>query len=181
MPINVSLSYESLYVWQLSILRFKVCTDTHDRQPSRLFQATADARVAADNLVSLSLLQREREDNYVVHDLVLDFVNGTIKMFDDIKAAAVSRQVDYLGSLKVLQSYGPKGERIDGFFTLTALWWSLEQLSGDDTLSVKTYTDSLARLEQNTPKKIVDYLTNVVERLFSLQVMSHKEGCEAII
>ena len=159
-------------MWQLSILWFEVCTDNFDRQSSPLFQATSDARVAADNLVSLSLLQRGPEDNYVVHDLVLDFVSGTIKMFDDTKAAAVSRQADYLGSLKVLQNYGSRGERIDGFFTLTALWWSLEQLSGDDTLSVKTYTGSLARLEQDTPKDTVDYLTSVVTRLFSLQVMS---------
>lgn len=92
-------------------------------------------------------MQFRRGDGYLVHEIVLDFTKSTI--YGEIKEAAMSRQAQYLGRLDVLKAYRSSAGKVNGdYFSLLALWRSLEDLSGDKSLEAKTYNDSLEALGQ---------------------------------
>lgn len=134
-----------------------------------LLQDPKDVRVLAKDLVGRSLVQMHGNE-YLLHDRLLDFVKGRIEDFPETKASATSRQSVYLGRLDVLRAYSDKGEIDGGFFSLIALWRSLEKLSKDALLQLNTYSTSLAQLEniEVTPNDI-DTCASVA-RSFDLQV-----------
>lgn len=111
-----------------------------------------------------------RGSEYLLHDRLLDFVKGKLKDFPEIKAFATSRQSEYLGRVDVLRAYSDRGEVDGGFFSLIALWRSLEKLSEDALLQLNTYSTSLCQLEniEVTPDGIDTCMS--VARSFDLQV-----------
>lgn len=136
-----------------------------------LLQDPKDVRVLAKDLVGRSLMQM-RGDKYLLHDSLLDFVKGKIKDFPETKTFATSHQSEYLGRLDVLKAYSDRGEVDGGFFSLIALWKSLEKLSDDALLQLNTYSTSLCQLEniEVTPDDGIDTCASVA-RSFDLQVM----------
>lgn len=82
-------------------------------------------------------------DEYSVHDLLLDFAKKEIEGSGD-KESATSRQAQYLGRLDVFEAYSKMGGDCGCHnYKLMALWRSVEELSGDKELAVKTYNVSL--------------------------------------
>lgn len=121
---------------------------------------------------------QKRGGDYQVHDLLLDFAKSEINMerFRTIKEAATSRQAQYLGRLDVVHTYSDTGELAGGVYSLMALWRSLEELSGDTGLEVKTYTTSLGALERGEATSDVASTYGAVARLFDLQVRLPREA-----
>ena len=131
-------------------------------------QELEDARLAAKDLQSRSLLQK-RGNDYAVHDLLLNFVKVTIEEFEAIKKIATSRQAGYLGRLDVLSGYLTWGKNGD-LYSLVALWRSLEELSGDTQLEENTYKSSLEVVERSGVASLVADNFASVASLFNLQV-----------
>lgn len=93
-----------------------------------------------------------------------------MERFGTIKEAATSRQAQYLGRPDVVHTYSDNGEVDGGVYSLMALWRSLEELSGDPGLEVKTYTNSLVDLEGSEATFDAATTYGAVARLFDLQV-----------
>lgn len=68
---------------------------------------------------------------YRLHDLVLEYLQLTIKMYgDDLAEKATSRQARYLGTLRVFREYSARGQNAitGGYYSLIALWNSVKKL-----------------------------------------------------
>lgn len=131
-------------------------------------QDPIDAKAVAKGLERKSLLQVVGQ-GYHMHDVLLDFAKVTIEGFRNIKAIATQRQAQYLGRLKALRACVENGATGPPFYLLLSLWRSLEELSGDNQLEVRTYTSSLKELEgSETGDAAVTYFNAGV--LFAFQV-----------
>eukprot|EP00903_Cladosiphon_okamuranus_P015636 g14438.t1 len=75
----------------------------------------------------------------------------------------------HLGTISVLEGYARAGEVLQGFYALMALWKSVEDLSGDQQLEVRTYGVSLKTLEESEPTADVAFTNWAAGRLFKLQ------------
>lgn len=116
------------------------------------------------------MLQPRVEDQYFVHDLLLDFakINIKAKKLEVIKKAATSRQTQYLGRLDVLLGYFVHGNSLNGMHSLMGLWQSLIELSGNEQLVVGAYTASLGALEEED--KLAATICSALGQLYNLQV-----------
>lgn len=139
-----------------------VCPFIHSQNPQ-------DAQVVAKGLAGRSLVFL-KQDGYRVHDLILDFAKLQILTKPPLVKYATSRQARYLGRLAVVRGYAGTGEYQEGFHALAALWRSVEGLSGDEELEVKTYNDSLLPLERSEATVDVAQVFSTVGGLYILQV-----------
>lgn len=88
-------------------------------------------------------------DEYVVHNLLLEFAKKTID--EETKAAAMSRQAQYLGRPDVVEAYQNNAQEFTGGnYALVQLRRSLEDLSGYKLLKVQPYENSLNTTKQST-------------------------------
>lgn len=110
------------------------------------------------------------EQNYYLHDLVLDFAKDELRKLRGKVQLVTSCQAQYLGTISVLEGCARAGEVLRGFYALMALWKSVEDLSGDRQLEVGTYRISLKALEESEPTADAAYTTWAAGRLFHLQV-----------
>lgn len=110
------------------------------------------------------------EQDYYLHDLVLDFAKDELRKLRGNMQLVTSHQAQYLGAISVLESYARAGEVLPGFYSLMALWQSLEDLSGDKQLEVSTYGVNLKALEGSEPTKHLADINWAAGRLFELQV-----------
>lgn len=115
-------------------------------------------------------LVRVAEQSYYLHDLVLDFAKDELSKLRGKVQLVTSRQAQYLGTISVLEGYARAGLVSRGFYDLMALWKSVEDLSGDEQMEVRTYGASLKALEESEPTADVAYTNWSVGRLFELQV-----------
>ncbi|CAM9733325.1 unnamed protein product [Scytosiphon promiscuus] len=131
------------------------------------------ARFFVEGLVTRSLLQRRAADRYFVHDLLLDFakvtINAKTKKCEAIRVAATSRQTQYLGSLGVLRGYSVDGDSLEGLYSMIGLWRSLEHLTGDEQLEVRTYKASLIKLGEEDESTDVASVYSDLGLLYELQ------------
>lgn len=109
---------------------------------------------------------------YRVHDLLLEFVTTKLQLEEETAKRATELQAQYLGRLDVVEKYdNPEhGAGVQGFYSLAALWRSVEELSGDLGLEVASYRASLGELEACETNADVACLFSRVGRLFELQV-----------
>lgn len=112
----------------------------------------------------LARMQAQGFTYYSVHDLLLDFAKNAID--PETKEVATSRQAQYLGRLDVLKGFHDGR----GYLSLMALWRSLEDLSGDKELEVKTYESSLEELKESKANLAKAEHFNAVASLFHEQV-----------
>ncbi|CAN0347940.1 unnamed protein product, partial [Pylaiella littoralis] len=112
-------------------------------------QDTQGARDEAECLVSKCLLQDMGGGGHRVHDLVLEFVTSRIKADVEVAEEAIMLQAQYLARADVVEGYrNPEhGAGEQGLFFLDALWRSVEKLSGDSELEVRSYRTSLRESE----------------------------------
>lgn len=105
-----------------------------------------------------------------MHDRVLDLVKRKIEEEEALKKVAILRQSEYLGGLNVIRSYIDE-DVSSGVYSLTALWRSVESLSGDRMLEVNTYKARLDEREitSGAEMDMVEEL-NAVARFFDIQV-----------
>lgn len=75
---------------------------------------------------------------YAVHDLVLDFAKRKIKEDEVFKETATFRQAQYLSRQEVLEAYADRGDFDGCFYTLIALWRSVEKMSDGAVSTVKS-------------------------------------------
>ncbi|CAN0257518.1 unnamed protein product, partial [Pylaiella littoralis] len=110
---------------------------------------TQGARDEAECLVSKCLLQDMGGGVHRVHDLVLEFVTSRIKADVEVAEEAITLQAQYLARAEVVEGYrNPEhGASDQGLFFLDALWRSVEKLSGDSELEVRSYRTSLRESE----------------------------------
>lgn len=117
-----------------------------------------------------SLLQVRGGDAYVIHDLLLDFIRTRIEDYAETKKTAASRQAEYLGRLDVLQTYSARGEVNGGYYSLTSLWRSLEEITGDTDLVLTTYKRRLDEIDQDERGSNTAEIYEDVGILFEIQV-----------
>ena len=69
-------------------------------------------------------------DKYRLHDLVLEYLQMTIKMYEDFARKASSRQARFLSRIEVLRRYsaGDKWVSFCGLYSLVALWTAVKKL-----------------------------------------------------
>lgn len=86
-------------------------------------------------------------DEYLVHDLLLDYAKASIDKA--LAKDAAVRQAQHLSSPKVLDKYSCRGEHADGgFYSLVGLWGSVVKLDG--LLAPKDfYLENLAAVTQS--------------------------------
>ncbi len=80
-------------------------------------------------------LLQEVAGGYRLHDLILQYLQHTIKMGDQgLAETAISRQARYLGRHDVINKYAARGRYNSGggIYSLITLWTALKEL--DDTL-----------------------------------------------
>lgn len=85
-------------------------------------------------------------DEYLVHDLLLDYAKANIG--EALAKDAAVRQAQHLSKLEVLDKYASRGEHADGgFYSLVGLWGSVLKL---DELLVPTgfYLETLGTVTQ---------------------------------
>ncbi|CAM9716370.1 unnamed protein product, partial [Hapterophycus canaliculatus] len=141
---------------------------------------TEGTREEALGLVSKCLLQDTGGGRYRVHDLVLEFMKIKIKADTEMISQATTLQAQYLGRLDVVKIYGSPehGAGDQGFLVLDALWRSVEELSGDPGLEVKSYNASLEELESCEATADLVKMYSSVGFLFHLQgKYSEAESC----
>lgn len=105
-----------------------------------------------------------------MHDLLLDFVRTRIEEYAETKKIAALRQAEYLGRLDVLRTYSAKGEVNGGYYSLTSLWRSLEELTGDTNLVLTTYKRRLDEIDQDERGSDAAEIYEDVGTLFQIQV-----------
>ncbi|CAM9102671.1 unnamed protein product, partial [Sphacelaria rigidula] len=90
-----------------------------------------------------SALLHEVEGFFYVHDLLLDFIKLECKSRGrhEVVENAVRRQTQYLGMLSVIREMN-----VTNVYALIHVWWSLEELSGNEQLEVERYRASLEEL-----------------------------------
>ena len=96
---------------------------------SFLLQDVNDVETGADFLVDRCLLQVVNE-KYRLHDLVLEYLHMAIKMDEDLKIKASSRQARFLSRIEVLRRYsaGDQWSSSCRFYSLVALWTAAKKL-----------------------------------------------------
>lgn len=137
-----------------------------------LIQDSSNVPTGAGVLVDHCVLQ-EMLEAYRLHDLVLEYLELTIHMDDDLKNNATSRQARYLGSLHVLRDYSV-GLAGNGPYSLVALWNAVAKL--DNHLSVKQYyLDNLRGVTETRPWHDAGHLLRLlVSDLYSLYVCNQQ-------
>lgn len=111
-----------------------------------------------------------------MHDLLLDFARYRIEQAPLEKA--VLCQAQYLGRLDIVWGYAIEGDHIESYYSLMALWRSVEALSSSTRLQVDEYGASLRVLAGEVSAEAAN-LHAVVGKLFYMQVSKLKElaGC----
>lgn len=129
------------------------------------------AKKEASAFVGRSLLIEEQEA-FVVHDLLLDFIDVMCQHESSMVQLAVMRQTHYLSRLPVVWRYCRKGESLEGMYSLISLWWPVMKLSGTEKLDVKAYEASLRELgEEHEPIDVANAYM-IIGDVFLLQVRS---------
>ncbi|CBJ27849.1 NB-ARC and TPR repeat-containig protein [Ectocarpus siliculosus] len=109
------------------------------------------AKKEASAFVGRSLLIEEQEA-FIVHDMLLDFIDVMCQHESSVVQLAVMRQTHYLSRLPVVWRYCRKGESLEGMYSLISLWRPVMKLSGNEKLDVETYEASLRELgEEHEP------------------------------
>lgn len=125
------------------------------------------AKKEANFLASRSLLQEAPGDEYVLHDLMLDFIRMECdcREQENLVKGAIDRQRQYLGRLAVVQHYSNADQHHStGLYALMSLWRSLEDLCGTDCIA-GTYATNLDKLGQSETAKAARAYTSVGEFL----------------
>lgn len=132
-------------------------------------QSIRDTELFLADLCAKSLLQRV-DDCYRLHDLVLVFSKSKLKGSGTVRSAS-DRQAQFLGRMVVVRGYAKIGETSEGFYSLIALWRSVEDLCGDKQLCEKAYHASLQDLGNDESSETA-FVCWSLGRLFVLQVRS---------
>ena len=107
---------------------------------SFLLQDVSDVKAGATVLVDRCLLQ-VANDEYRLHDLVLEYLHTVIKMDEGLEIKASSRQARFLSRIEVLRRYSAGGDRRSssgpGLYSLVALWTAVKKL--DQSLIVEEF------------------------------------------
>ena len=118
-------------------------------------------------MVDRCLLQ-DMTGGYRLHDLVLEYLQLTIKMDSgDLVEKATLRQARYLGRLNVFNGYAAVGQhaRTGGLFALIALWNSVKKLN--ETVDAGAYyAESLTGVADVTTMQDVGNLLYLMVRSF---------------
>lgn len=128
------------------------------------------AKIGAEFLAQNALL-REVEGFFYVPDLLLDFIKmkcrseGMHSLVED----AVRRQAKYLSQPSVVREFEENEGLGTNLYSLTRLWRSLEELSGNDQLEVETYRDRLREVGEAESTDVAD-MHALIGRLFHLEV-----------
>ncbi|CAN0448098.1 unnamed protein product, partial [Ascophyllum nodosum] len=96
----------------------------------------SDVKTGATFLVDRSLLQVV-DENYRLHDLVLEYLQMTVK--EKLGRKASSRQARFLSRIEVLRRYSAGGQwsSSSGLYALVALWTAVTKL--DRSLTVEEF------------------------------------------
>lgn len=152
---------------------------SHDMPRCDFFQDDLGTIKEADFLASRSLLQKTQPGDYILHDLMLDFVSMECdcRELEITVKGAVARQRQYLGRLAVLRRYSDVGKHLRaGLYALMVLWRSLEELSGTDRMA-ETYTaslDQIAQTETESAARAYFDVAGFFEVTVSSAVMRHE-------
>ena len=105
---------------------------------SFLLQDVSDVKTGAVFLVDRCLLQVVNE-KYRLHDLVLQYLQTGIKMDEDLKIKASSRQARFLSRIEVLRRYsaGDQWSSSCRLYSFVALWTAAKKL--DQSLIVEEF------------------------------------------
>ena len=104
-------------------------------------QDVIDVKIGATDLVDRCLLNFV-DEKYRLHDLVLEYLQMTTKMDEDLARKASSRQASFLSRIEVLRRFGDNKLGVDGLYSLVALWSAVEKLDGS-LIAEKFYRESL--------------------------------------
>ncbi|CAM9466798.1 unnamed protein product, partial [Ectocarpus fasciculatus] len=105
------------------------------------------AKKEASAFVERSLLT-EKQESFVVHDLLLDFIDVMCQHESSVVQRAVMRQTRYLSRLPVVWRYCCKEESLEGMHSLISLWRPVMKLSGNAKQDVEAYEASLRELDE---------------------------------
>ena len=91
----------------------------------------SDVQTGTTVLVDRCLLQVVNEE-YRLHDLVLEYLQMAVKMYEDLARKACSRQARFLLRIEVLRRYsaGEKWFSSNGLYSLVALLNAAKKLDG---------------------------------------------------
>lgn len=129
------------------------------------------ARKEASAFVARCLLT-EAQDSFVVHDLLLDFIDVMCQHERSVVQQAVMRQTHYLSRLPVVWRYCRKEEFLEGMYSLISLWRPVMKLSGNEKQDVEAYEASLRELgEEHEPIDLANACM-IIGDVFLLQVRS---------
>lgn len=157
------------------LFRVKITTTAASHVAVRLFRTTnahglqdaSDVPTGTRVLVDRCLLQ-DMTGGYRLHDLVLEYLQLTIKLDGDgLAEKATSRQARYLGRIGVFKEYADRGRHVatGGFYSLIALWNSVKKF--DKTADAGTcYAESLEGVADMTTRKDVGWLLYLLVRVF---------------
>ncbi|CAN0213297.1 unnamed protein product, partial [Ascophyllum nodosum] len=83
----------------------------------------SDVKTGATVLVDRCLLQVVNEE-YRLHDLVLEYLQMVVKLYKDVGRKASLRQARFLSRIEVLRRYSAGGKLLSsgGLYSLVALW-----------------------------------------------------------
>lgn len=108
-----------------------------------LAQSAEDVSAPAGTLVGRCLLQSVSEHYYIVHSLMVGYLQHVMRN-DDLRHTAISRQVRYLTKVNTLRGLsGRSGNPAGGTFMLMAQWYSLKELGWDLERVKESYMESL--------------------------------------
>ncbi|CAM9482616.1 unnamed protein product, partial [Sphacelaria rigidula] len=115
------------------------------------------AKENADYLAQNALLH-EVEGSFFVHDLLLDFIKLECRSEErhGLVEDAVGRQAQYLSRLSVVWEFFNNEGLSTDVYALGRLWWSLEELAGNEQLQVERYRASLGELGRAESTDVAD-------------------------
>ena len=111
---------------------------------SFLLQDVSDVKTGATVLVDRCLLQVVNEE-YRLHDLVLEYLQMAVKMYEGLAKKACSRQARFLSRIEVLRRYSAGQIWLSsvGRYSLVALWSAINKLD-ESFIVAEFYRASLA-------------------------------------
>lgn len=135
-------------------------------------QDDESAKENADYLAQNALLH-EVEGSFFVHDLLLDFIKLECRSEErhGLVEDAVGRQAQYLSRLSVVREFFNNEGLSTDVYALGRLWWSLEELAGNEQLQVERYRASLGELGRAESTDVADAYA-LIGTLFYRQVGS---------
>ena len=96
-------------------------------------------RTGVDVLLERCLLHKVSVTDYRLHDLVLEYLQFTVKKYENLLRQASSRQARFLSRIEVLRKYSAGGEWVNngGLYSLVVLWNATKKL--DRALIISRY------------------------------------------